>query len=192
MPDFEFKKTSIEGLMEIMPRYFPDERGYFLKSFEKQEFLKRGLPVTFGEDNESLSCKGTLRGIHFQYEYPQGKLVRVSSGAVYEVAVDLRIDSPTLGKWQGFELSEENKRMLYLPEGFGSAFLALRDHTVFTYKCTDKYSREYEDGVQWDDPDLAIDWPLDKVGELIISQRDKHHQSFKEYVERVKSMRGQH
>lgn len=187
MPDFEFHKTSIDGLMLILPRYFPDERGYFLKSFEKHVYQEQRLPTTFTEDVESLSCKGALRGIHFQYEYPQGKLVRVSSGAVYEVAVDLRIDSPTYGKWEGFELSEENKRMLYLPEGFGSAFLSLRDHTVFTYKCTDRYSPEYENGIQWNDPDLNINWPLDKVGPLVISQRDQHHQSFKEYTARMRN-----
>lgn len=186
MPDFKFSKTSIDGLLLISPRYFTDERGYFLKSFEKHVFQEHGLPTTFGEDNESLSCKGTLRGIHFQYEYPQGKLVRVSSGAVYEVAVDLRIDSPTFGQWEGFELSEENKRMLYLPEGFGSAFLALRDHTVFTYKCTDRYSPKYEDGIQWNDPDLNIDWPLDQVESLIISERDQHHQTLKEYAARMR------
>ena len=186
MPDFQFHKTSIEGLILIEPRYFPDERGYFLKSFEKHVFQKQGLPTTFGEDNESLSCKGTLRGIHFQYEYPQGKLVRVSSGAVYEVAVDLRIDSPTLGKWEAFELNEENKNMLYLPEGFGSAFLSLCDHTVFTYKCTDQYSPKYEDGIQWNDTQLDIKWPLSLVENLVISERDQHHQSFQSYVERVR------
>lgn len=186
MADFEFHKTEIEGLWRIQPRYFLDERGYFLKCFEKTVFQKKGLPVTFGEDNESLSCKGTLRGIHFQHEYPQGKLVRVCSGAVFEVAVDLRPDSPTFGKWQGFELTEENKTMLYLPEGFGSSFLALTDHTIFTYKCTDRYSPKYEDGIQWNDPDIGIEWPLDRVDKLIISQRDQKHQSFAEYAKRAK------
>ena len=185
MPDFTFHKTSIEGCLLIMPRYFMDERGYFLKSFEKRIFQEHGLPTTFGEDFESLSCKGTLRGIHFQYEYPQGKLVRVSSGAAYAVAVDLRIDSPTLGKWEAVELSEENKKMLYLPEGFGSAFLALRDHTIYTYKCTDRYSPKFEDGIRWDDKDLAIDWPLDKVDSLVISERDQHFQTLKEYIARM-------
>lgn len=186
MPDFAFYKTSIEGLIRIKPRYFPDERGYFLKSFEKRVFLAQGLPVTFGEDNESLSCKGTLRGIHFQTEYPQGKLVRVSCGSVYEVAVDLRPESETFGKWEGFLLSEENKDMLYLPEGFGSAFLALSDHTVFTYKCTDRYSPEYETGIMWNDPDLAIDWPVSQVERLVISDRDTKHQSFRQYASQFK------
>lgn len=186
MPDFEFHGTTLSGLIRIMPRYFLDERGYFLKSFEKRVFQGHGLPTTFGEDNESLSCKGALRGIHFQYEYPQGKLVRVSSGAVYEVAVDLRPDSPTFGKWEGFELSEENKQMLYLPEGFGSAFLALQDHTIFTYKCTDRYSPRYEAGIRWDDADLAIDWPLERVGTLILSERDQSHPTFKEYAARMR------
>lgn len=185
MPDFTFQKTSLEGCFLITPRYFADERGYFLKFFEKHVFQEHGLPTIFEEDFESLSCKGTLRGIHFQHEYPQGKLVRVSSGAVYEVAVDLRPDSATLGKWVAFELSEENKRMLYLPEGFGSAFLALRDHTIFTYKCTDRYSPKYEDGIRWDDEDLAIDWPLDQVDSLVLSERDQHHQTLKEYIARL-------
>jgi len=183
MPDFEFHETGIKGLLLMKPRYFPDQRGYFLKSFEKHVFQEHGLPTTFGEDNESLSCKGALRGIHFQTEYPQGKLVRVCCGAVYEVAVDLRLDSDTLGKWFGIELNEENKNMLYLPEGFGSAFLALADHTVFTYKCTDQYSPEYETGILWNDPDIGINWPLDKVENLVISERDHKHQSFREYKE---------
>ena len=174
----------------IKPRYFLDERGYFLKNFEKSVFQKQGLPVTFGEDLESLSCKGTLRGIHFQTEYPQGKLVRVSHGAVYEVAVDLRPESDTFGQWEGFLLSAENKNMLYLPEGFGSAFLALEDDTIFNYKCTDKYSPKYETGIMWNDPDLAIDWPIEKVQKLVISERDKHHSSFAEYIKWEKNKNG--
>jgi len=187
MTDFKFHQTDIPGLIRISPKYFADERGYFIKHFEKDVFLKNGLPVTFSEAFESLSCKGTLRGIHFQTEYPQGKIVRVSRGSVYEVAVDLRPNSPTLGKWLGFELSADNKEMLYLPEGFGSAFLALEDNTIFTYQCTDRYSPKYETGIMWNDKDIGIEWPLHIIDELVISNRDKNHQSFKEYCLKIKN-----
>lgn len=185
MSDFEFHTTELDGLLMIKPRCFSDERGYFLKSFEKRLFQDHALPTTFGEDNESLSCKGTLRGIHFQHEYPQGKLVRVCCGAVFEVAVDLRPESATFGKWQGFELTEDNKMMLYLPEGFGSSFLALADHTIFTYKCSDRYSPKYEDGIMWNDPEIGIKWPMERVEKLIISERDRKHQSFQEYADKI-------
>jgi dTDP-4-dehydrorhamnose 3,5-epimerase len=183
MGDFVFNKTNIEGLMLISPKIAEDDRGYFLKFFEKRLFQKNGLPTTFGEDNESLSKKGTLRGIHFQSEYPQGKLVRVIKGAVFDVAVDLRPESPTFGQWQGFELTEKNHMMLYLPERFGHGFLALEDNTIFTYKCTDIYSPKHDDGIMWNDPDIGVKWPVDRVESLIFSEKDKHHQSFAEFKE---------
>ena len=181
MPDFEFSNTNIPGLLSIQPKFFPDERGYLMKSFEKDVFLNQGLPITFNEFLESRSAKGTLRGIHIQTEYPQGKLVRVSRGVAFEVAVDLRSDSSTFGKWQGFYLSETNKKMLYLPEGFGASFLALEENTVLNYLCTDRYSSKYETGIMWNDKDLKIDWPLHKVESLIISEKDKKQLSFLEY-----------
>jgi dTDP-4-dehydrorhamnose 3,5-epimerase len=185
MADFEFHDTELPGLVRIQPRYFVDERGYYLKSFEKSVFLDHGLPVTFVEINETLSRKGVLRGIHFQMEYPQGKLAHVSHGGGYEVAVDLRPESPTFGKWQGFEMSAANKLMLYLPEGFGTAFLATEDDTIFAYQCTGPYMPEYDAGVMWNDPDIGIGWPLERVGELIISEKDKNQPSFRAYCARV-------
>ncbi len=185
MPDYEFQKTEIEGLTLIMPRFFPDERGYFLKSVERGAFESHGLPASFYEEYESLSCRGTLRGIHFQTEHPQGKLIHVCVGSVWAVAVDLRRGSPTLGKWKGFELSGENHRMIYLPEGFGAGFLALEDDTLYSCKCTDRYCPEAESGIRWDDGDLAVAWPVSRVGNLIVSQKDRQQKSFRSYLEEL-------
>lgn len=182
MPDYIFQKTSIEGLTLIAPRFFPDERGYFLKSVERGVFESHGLPGLFYEEYESLSCKGTLRGIHFQTKHPQGKLIHVCTGSVWAVGVDLRRDSPTLGKWEGFELSGENHKMIYLPEGFGAGFLALEDGTLYSCKCTDRYCPEAESGVRWDDSELAIAWPVSRVGELVISEKDNRQKSYREYL----------
>lgn len=178
---FKFIKTNIEGLILIEPHQFCDERGYFIKDFEKDIFEANGLPTKFYECNESKSKKGTLRGLHFQTRNSQGKLIRVIKGAVYDVAVDLRKDSPTFGKWQGFYLNEENRNMLYIPENFAHGFLSLEDDTIFSYKCTDKYNPEYDSGIKWDDKEINIEWPLDKVQDIIISEKDNVLQSFNEY-----------
>lgn len=178
---FKFIDTEIEGLKLIEPHQFYDERGYFIKDFEKDVFEKNGLPTLFYENNESKSKKGTLRGLHFQIKHSQGKLIRVIKGSVYDVAVDLRPDSPTYGKWQGFYLSESNKNLLYIPENFAHGFLALEDDTIFSYKCTDKYTPEYDSGIIWNDSDIGVEWPLDKVKEIIISNKDRVLQSFEEY-----------
>lgn len=179
---FKFHKTSIEGLIRIDPHYFSDERGYFIKDFEKEIFSLNGLPTEFYEVNESKSKKGTLRGLHFQNNFSQGKLIRVIKGAVYDVAVDLRKDSKTFGKWEGFYLSEKDHNMLYIPKNFAHGFLTLEDDTIFSYKCTDKYSPVDDSGIIWNDEELAIKWPLELVSEkLIISEKDSNLQSFKEY-----------
>lgn len=173
MGKLKFKKTSIEGVFIIEPTVFEDERGYFMETYHAGEFKEAGLDLNFVQDNQSKSKKGVLRGLHFQYTQPQGKLVRVIKGKVFDVGVDLRKDSPTYGKWEGVILSEENKKQFYIPEGFAHGFLVLSDEAEFTYKCTDFYNRDDEGGILWNDPDINIKWPLDKVEKVILSYKDK-------------------
>ncbi len=180
MGNFTFKKTSIEGVYIIEPQVFDDERGYFMETYQKEEFAKAGLDFEFVQDNQSKSKKGVLRGLHFQYTQPQGKLVRVISGEVFDVAVDLRKDSPTYGKSEGVILSSENKLQFYIPEGFAHGFVVLSDEAEFTYKCTDFYKANDEGGIKWDDPDLGIDWPIDDIDEIILSDKDKLLKTLKE------------
>ena len=166
-------ETSITGLVILEPKVFADARGYFMETYNKAEFEEIGLDMTFVQDNESKSGKGVLRGLHFQTKFPQGKLVRVLSGSVFDVGVDLRAGSPTYGKWEGVVLSAENKRMFYVPEGFAHAFLVLSDEAVFSYKCTNMYHPEYDSGIRYDDKDIAIDWPKD-IGEFKLSEKDQN------------------
>ena len=151
-----------------------------METYQKEEFKAGGIDVDFVQDNQSCSGKGVLRGMHFQKKNPQGKLVRVVSGAVYDVAVDLRKDSKTYGKWQGFVLSAENKKQLYVPEGFAHGFLVLSDSAEFVYKCTRYYDGSDEGGLMYNDPDLNIDWTAHFDGEFIISDKDKKHPLFKD------------
>lgn len=181
------ERTPIEGLTLIHPHVFEDERGYFIKDFESSFYAANGLPIEFLETNESKSKKGTIRGLHFQQKFSQGKLIRVIKGAVYDVAVDLRFESPTFGKWMGFELSEYNHDVLYIPEGFAHGFLALEDDSIFSYKCTNKYAPEYDSGVRFNDPEIGVEWPVEKVGgwkKVITSAKDAKLQSLKEFVEK--------
>ena len=150
----------IEGPLIIEPKVFGDERGFFLESWNAESFAAAGLDMKFVQDNHSCSQKGVLRGLHFQNPAPQGKLVRVVTGAVFDVAVDLRRSSPTFGKWAGVELSAENKRMFWVPEGFAHGFLTLEDNTQFLYKCTAVYDPRNEHSLAWNDPQVGIDWPL--------------------------------
>ena len=173
MEKFIFNKTKLEGVYIIEPKIFGDERGYFMEIYNKEQFSKAGLNMTFVQDNESKSCKGVLRGLHFQKKHSQGKLVRVNRGEVFDVAVDLRIGSLTYGQWEGVILSGENKKQFYVPKGFAHGFLVLSDEAVFNYKCTDFYSPEYDGGVLWNDPDINIKWPLDKIENIILSEKDK-------------------
>ncbi|MFC3100225.1 dTDP-4-dehydrorhamnose 3,5-epimerase [Altererythrobacter lauratis] len=161
----------IEGPLIIEPRVFGDERGFFLESWNAAGFAAAGLDLSFVQDNHSRSQKGVLRGLHFQNPVPQGKLVRVVSGAVFDVAVDLRRSSPTFGKWVGVELSAENKRMFWVPEGFAHGFLTLEDNTDFLYKCTAPYAPHHEHALAWDDPDIGIAWPLAGL-EVKLSAKD--------------------
>lgn len=180
MGNFIYHKCDIEGLYIIEPRVFGDERGYFMETYHYEDFKEAGLSMVFVQDNQSSSRKGVLRGLHFQKEHPQGKLVRVLSGTVYDVAVDLRENSPTYGNYYGVILSEENKKMFYVPEGFAHGFLVMSDTAEFTYKCTDFYHPEDEGGIQWDDPEIGIDWPLEKDMQPIISEKDMKHPGFHE------------
>ena len=149
----------IEGLCVIEPAVHGDSRGYFMETYNQRDMEEAGLTMTFVQDNQSCSTKGVLRGLHFQKQYPQGKLVRVIRGSVYDVAVDLREGSETYGKWCGMELSEENKKQFYIPEGFAHAFLVLSDVAEFCYKCTDFYHPGDEGGLAWNDPVIGVKWP---------------------------------
>lgn len=149
----------IEGLYIIEPSVFGDERGYFMETYNQKDFEEAGLNMVFVQDNQSMSVKGVLRGLHYQKQFPQGKLVRVVRGTVFDVAVDLRSNSKTYGKWFGVELSAENKKQFYIPEGFAHGFLVLSDEAEFCYKCTDFYHPGDEGGLAWNDPQIGIQWP---------------------------------
>ena len=170
----------IDGLYVIEPQVFPDARGYFFESYNEEAFHAAGLDMKFVQDNQSKSTKGVLRGCHFQKTHPQGKLVRVISGSVYDVAVDMRKNSPTLGKWFGVELTGENNKMFYIPEGFAHGFLVLSDEAVFTYKCTDFYAPGDEGGMKWDDPEVGIKWPLTPDMKVLLSDKDQVLPAFKD------------
>ena len=173
-------KTQLDGLLIIEPDVYQDERGYFFESYNQEKFRNLGMDVTFVQDNESKSMKGVLRGLHFQVPpFGQGKLVRVMQGAVFDVAVDLRKKSPTYGKWECVELSEKNKRMYWIPEGFAHGFLTLENDTVFFYKCTAVYNKESEKSIAWNDPDLNIQWGLT---DPVLSERDKTCPGFKNFI----------
>ena len=180
MGNFKFKETKIKDLYVIEPAVFGDERGYFMETYNKEDFFKAGLTMEFVQDNESKSRKGVLRGLHFQTKHTQGKLVRVTKGAVYDVAVDLRKGSPTYGQWEGILLTEENKKQFYVPEGFAHGFLVCSDEAVFNYKCTDFYAPEYDGGVLWNDPSIGIEWPLEGIDEIILSDKDRNQKRLEE------------
>ena len=180
MGNFKFTETKIKGVYIIEPKVFGDNRGYFMETYNKEHFAEAGLTMNFVQDNESSSSKGVLRGLHFQTKHTQGKLVRVTKGEVFDVAVDLRKGSPTYGQWEGVVLSAENKKQFYIPEGFAHGFLVLSDHAIFNYKCTDFYCPEGEGGVLWNDPYIGIEWPLDGIDNIILSEKDKVHPTLKD------------
>ncbi|MES2290032.1 MAG: dTDP-4-dehydrorhamnose 3,5-epimerase [Pseudomonadota bacterium] len=159
--------TALPDVKVIEPRVFGDDRGFFIETWNARTFSEHGIHETFVQDNHSRSSRGVLRGIHYQMERPQGKLVRVTTGAVYDVTVDLRRSSPTFGKWAGVELSAKNFQMLWVPPGFGHGFLTLEDGTDFIYKCTDFYAPALERCVAWNDPELNIDWPLGDIAPIL-------------------------
>ena len=176
---FTFEKTKIPGVVIIQPQVHGDSRGYFVETFKAPDFEAAGIPTNFVQDNEPSSTKGVLRGLHFQKTHTQGKLVRVTHGEVFDVAVDVRPGSETFGQWVGVTLSAEKKNMFYVPVGFAHGFLVLSDKAEFVYKCTDVYDPSGEGGIPWNDPTIAVDWPrLDC--EYKTSEKDGKHPSFKE------------
>ena len=176
----EIIKTPLEGLLVIKPKIFGDDRGYFFESWSKQSFAEVGLDLDFVQDNQSLSNKGVLRGLHFQKPpYAQGKLVRVIKGAVLDVSVDIRKDSPTYGQHFLVELSETNKTIVWIPPGFAHGFATLKDNTIFTYKCTAVYNKESEGALLWNDKDLNISW---EVNDPLVSEKDLSAGNFKKFV----------
>lgn len=187
MSKFKRVETGIKDLIVIEPTVFGDNRGFFMESYSKKDFSEIGMDVEFVQDNHSKSKKGVLRGLHFQTQHVQGKLVRVTAGSVLDVAVDLRKNSPTFGKHYLVELSADNKKMFYIPPGFAHGFLTLEDNTEFQYKCTDYYAPEFDSGVLWNDSDIGIDWDFEKYGlsaeEILLSDKDKKQQTLQEFVE---------
>lgn len=177
------ERCGIEGLCVITPAVYGDARGYFMETYNYKDFKEAGLGMTFVQDNQSASKKGVLRGLHFQKQFPQDKLVRVVSGEVYDVAVDLRETSPTFGKWFGTVLSAENKKQFFIPKNFAHGFLVLSDYAEFAYKCTDFYHPNDEGGILYSDPSIGIDWPVPEGMELILSEKDTKWGGLKEYVE---------
>ncbi len=167
-------KCEIEGLYVVEPAVHGDSRGYFLETYNQRDMEAAGLTMVFVQDNQSMSKQGVLRGLHYQINHPQGKLVRVIRGEVFDVAVDLRPGSATYGKWHGELLSAENKRQFYIPEGFAHGFYVLSDEAEFCYKCTDFYHAGDEGGIRWDDPTIGVKWPILEGTELIMSEKDKN------------------
>ncbi len=176
--NFTFTETKINGVYVIEQKCYGDNRGYFMETYKKADFDAAGLAYDFVQDNQSSSRKGVLRGLHFQKAHPQAKLVRVLRGEVFDVAVDLRRDSPTYGQWTGALLSDGNRRQFLIPRGFAHGFLVVSDQAEFAYKCDELYHPEDEGGIAWDDPEIGIAWP--EVGEIILSEKDKHHPGLKE------------
>lgn len=186
MSKFNFIETPIKGMYVIEPAVFGDSRGYFMETYQYEEFKNAGLDMVFVQDNQSKSKRGVLRGLHYQKRNSQGKLVRVVSGEVYDVGVDLRKGSETFGQYYGVVLSAENKRQFYVPEGFAHGFVVLSDTAEFVYKCTNYYDPSSEAGILWNDPDLAIEWPITADMEILLSDKDKIQQTFKQYCEENK------
>ena len=169
--------TALRDCLLIQPQIFGDERGFFLETYHQQKFVELGIAAAFVQDNHSRSDRNVLRGIHYQIKQPQGKLVRVVSGEVFDVAVDLRRSSPNFGKWAGVTLSAANKQMFWVPPGFGHAFVVLSDSADFLYKTTEFYAPEHERTIMWDDSDLRIEWPI--AGEPVLSDKDRKGTAFR-------------
>ena len=181
--------NGIEGLKVIEPAVFGDARGYFMETYNYNDFKEAGIDCEFVQDNQSSSTKGVLRGLHFQINFPQDKLVRVVNGEVFDVAFDLRKGSKTFGKWYGVVLSAENKKQFFIPKDFAHGFIVLSDEAEFCYKVTDFYHPNDEGGLMWNDPEIGVEWPMPEgmtEKDLILSDKDKVHPSFSEYVKNQK------
>jgi len=176
----QFEPTAIADVILVKPRVFGDPRGYFFESWEERKFASGGIPARFVQDNHSRSARHVLRGLHYQLPHPQGKLVRVARGAVFDVAVDIRRSSPTFGRWVGAELSERNHHMLWVPAGLAHGYLTLSETADFLYRCTDFYVPECERAIIWNDPDIGIQWPLPAGIAPVLSAKDAVARSFKQ------------
>lgn len=179
MLSFEIRKTLIPDVLVVQPKVYGDQRGFFMETWNEKAFSEAGIDATFVQDNHSRSVKNTLRGLHYQIQQPQGKLVRVTAGEVFDVAIDLRKGSPTFGHWVGEYLSAENNRMLWIPPGFAHGFLVISEVADFQYKCTDFYAPSFERSIHWADRDLSIDWPLEPGAVPLVSSKDEAGQSFR-------------
>ena len=177
----------IEGLCVITPAVHGDPRGYFMETYSQRDMEENGIYINFVQDNQSMSVKGVLRGLHFQKNFPQTKLVRVIKGSVFDVAVDLRPGSATYGKWFGVRLSAENKKQFFIPKNFAHGFLVLSDHAEFAYKCTDFYHPNDEGGIIWNDPDIGIDWPIPEGTKLNMSEKDTKWEGIKAFTAKYRS-----
>lgn len=179
--NFTFSTTSIEGVIAVDVRSYGDQRGYFMETYKRPDFVAGGITCEFVQDNQSMSTRGVLRGMHFQLNHPQAKLVRVVRGSVFDVCVDLRPGSPTWGKWEGVVLSAQNRRQFFIPRGFAHGFLVLSDEAEFSYKCDDIYHPNDEGGIMWNDPEVGIEWPAlegDQAfdpAKIILSDKDRLH-----------------
>ncbi|WP_273446579.1 dTDP-4-dehydrorhamnose 3,5-epimerase [Thermophilibacter provencensis] len=181
--NFTFSPTSIDGVVVIETKSYGDERGSFMETYKRPDFVAGGIDVDFVQDNQSSSVRGVLRGLHFQINHPQAKLVRVVEGEVFDVCVDLRAGSPTFGQWEGVVLSAENRRQFFIPRGFAHGFYVLSESAVFAYKCDDVYHPNDEGGIRWDDERIGVEWPLLEGCDVILSDKDRRHPSFSEYLE---------
>ena len=182
--DIKIESRHLRDVVVLVPDVFRDDRGFFMETFREDQFAANGLPTHFVQDNHSRSVKGVVRGLHFQWEPPMGKLMRVSLGSAFLVAVDIRKGSPTLGKWFGVEVSAENRRQVWAPAGFARGFCVLSETAEIQYKCTGIYSNKGESGVRWDDPAIGVEWPLRDV---TLSEKDKKAQSLAEWLQRPES-----
>ena len=184
--EIRIESTCVPDVVVIVPDIFRDERGFFMETFREDKFKANGLPVQYVQDNHSRSVKGVVRGLHFQWEPPMGKLMRVSLGSAFLVAVDIRKGSPTLGKWVGIEVSAENRRQVWAPAGFARGFCVLSDVAEIQYKCTGIYNNKGESGILWNDPQIGIDWPI-KIENALLSEKDKCAQTLAQWLSRPES-----
>lgn len=189
MSKFEFEKLDLEGAMLITPFFHLDERGGFTKIFEKNEYQQAGIEFQLNESFVSISGKNVIRGIHFQLQEPQAKLVSVPKGKVYDIIVDLRIDSPTYKQWRGFYLGDDNHQALYIPKGFGHAFLSLEEQTYMLYQCDGAYDASSDTGIRFDDKEINIQWPVDMLDRCIYSDRDLKLMSLREYEDKIRQIK---
>jgi dTDP-4-dehydrorhamnose 3,5-epimerase len=180
----KIESRNLNGIVVLVPEVFQDERGFFLEAFRKDQFLEMGLPGEYVQDNHSRSARGVLRGLHFQWDPPMGKLMRVTLGTAFLVAVDIRKGSPTLGQWSGIEVSAENKKQVWAPAGFARGFCVLTDYAELQYKCTGTYNGKGESGIRWNDPAIGICWP---IKDPILSKKDESAQSLAEWLQRPES-----